>query len=152
MSGLSVAMSAAERQVYGLHSESCEQRRRTHHLTKVGETAAGIGARISMSERNVVRLRCKPVPPEPLFLPDPKLISHERAAEFDLLAQRAFEWSGRLRDEDPVIVWEALRQLSRQELLEFAVVLLAMVPSEATLTELLGWVLDLPAARLGVES
>ncbi|MEH3142483.1 MAG: hypothetical protein PGN37_20390 [Mycobacterium kyogaense] len=134
-----------------VHRDRFDRLDRVHYLTRLGCSASEIATRVGLSDRHVVRLRSKTVPAAVARrLPYPKSITDERAAEVEALAQRVFEWAGALRDEDPAVVFEGLTRLSRQQLLEFVMVALAMVPSEATLRSALGWVLDLPAAQ-GVE-
>ncbi|CAA0129276.1 Uncharacterised protein [Mycolicibacterium vanbaalenii] len=130
-----------------VHRDTWERQQRVRRLTACGRSAAEIAEAVELSDRHVVRLRSKALPVEPPHLPDPESITAERAAEVEGLAQTAFEWAGMLRDEDPVVVYEALRRLTHRQLVEFAIVALAMVPSDATITEIFGWVLDLPAAR-----
>lgn len=148
MVDLDVAMSRSRTEVAAqdMWRDHNEKHASVLRLTSIGLSAREIADAVGISERHVVRLRSQPLRSDVPHLPDPRDITDRRADEFDLLARKAFEWAGVLRDEDPVIVWEALSRLSRQRLQELVVVALAMVPSEATLREVLAWVIELGEA------
>jgi hypothetical protein len=54
--------------------------------------------------------------------------------------------AGQLQDLDPTIVWDFLTALPAAELQRMMMVALAAVPVDQTLTDVFGWVCDLPTA------
>lgn len=69
--------------------------------------------------------------------------SAERCWQLEETVDTALDMACRIRDEDPQIVWDALDQLNRRQLQEFAVILLAGLPIDQTKHQLFGWVYDL---------
>lgn len=106
-------------------------------LTECGVSAATIAEMVGIEPRSVVRIRSYdiPEPVRPVFD-----TSDQRAQMLESMAHTMLALACRLRDEDPVKVWDTLRGLDRQHLQELTVIALAAVDPDKTKTELLGWV------------
>lgn len=110
-----------------------------------GATAVEISETIDMSATHIKRVMrgdsVLPMP-EPIAAPD---LSKAHCAELESAATTALRMAAMLRDDDPRIVWDALGALTRRQLQEYAVILLAAIPVDRTKSELLGWVENLAA-------
>ena len=129
--------------------EVAERATWAHALAARGEETHEIAVRLGVTPRTVERhlaAGIKPVPELPK-LPDPRRITDTRADEMEQLADLAVTLVGELRDGDPVRVWLTLNGLQPRQLMELAVVALAMVPDDRSCDELLAWVAALPAAQ-----
>lgn len=109
-------------------------------MTRTGSSASELGHHFRKSSRSIHRIRLVEVPEIPAHNPH---VSDERAAELEATVKAAVDLSCRLRDENPRITWDALSKLDRQRLQELAVVLLAAVPIDRSITEMFAWVYPL---------
>lgn len=124
------------------------QRRITiHSLTRAGYSAREIAGMVGITQRNVVRARKLPLPGDLPKLPAPHEIRVDRASEMAKFAEIVTGLAFRLRDQDPRVVRQALRLLSRNTIEELFIVALAAIDVDSELTEIYSWVLDLPAAK-----
>lgn len=146
---LGAVLHDAERFIYSQDTDRDRQQRRerVQELARCGWTTPQIAIHLGLSDRQVTRLRsAEPLPVLP-HSPNPVDITTQQADRMETLAEFAINLACRLRAEDPAVVWAALNQLDLRETRELAVVLMALIPVDAPLNDLLDWVYDLPAAR-----
>jgi len=106
-------------------------------LTECGVSAATIAEMVGIEPRSVVRIRSYDIPTAARPVYD---TSDERAELLESMVDTMIALACRLRDEDPVKVWDTLCHLDRQHLQELTVIALAAVNPDKTKTELVGWV------------
>jgi len=142
---LESAIREAEKAVYAEENRSdlYERRARIHALTTAGDSAAEISVITGLSRRRVEFNRQQPLPGPFPRAPLPRDVSDQRATELERTAHLVMGLAVRLRDENPVLVWDALSRLDRQRLQEVTVVALAGMNVEAPLSEVFGWVSEI---------
>lgn len=122
-------------------AERRELHRRIHGYARAGWTNTEIGVRVGMNPDHVSRILAEPMP-GPVSIPTvpaPHTITATRAEELAKLMDVVLGLACRLRDEDPAGVVMALRMLPHDSLVELAVVALAGIRDDATVSELFGW-------------
>lgn len=125
-------------QHFDMFRDRDDQVEEVRRLTKVGVSSDAIAALTGMSQRTVTRLRSAELAtPQHVHCFD---TSDGRATQLERTADTALDLACRIRDEDPRLVWEAISLLSRQDLQELTMVLLAALPVDETVGNLLGWV------------
>jgi hypothetical protein len=106
-----------------------------HKLRDQGVGINESAARLGLSDRHVSRLRGQdvpmPMPTPPVVLPSPVVLEGLPAAALDLV------W--KVRDRDPVEVWQKLSNLDRDRLQALTVALAALVPDDRTEAQLFEW-------------
>lgn len=139
---LDLAVSDAENELYEFdrNVDRIQFVTAVQRLARNGASLGDLGAHFRKSPRTIQRAKCVEVPQIPAHNPH---ITAERAAELEATAKTATALAFRLRDENPRVTWEALSKLDRQELQELAVVLLAAVPIDQSLTDMFAWVYPL---------
>lgn len=123
-----------------------DNRERNQRITRMageGFTDEEIAVALRISSRHVKRIRNgyqTTLPTIAVTRPD---LSEQRCADLEDAADTALTLACRLRDDDPQIIWDTLTALTRGQLQELAVVMLAAIPIDRTKSELFGWVTDL---------
>lgn len=74
-------------------------------------------------------------------------VSGESNADYLARAYLVADLAEQLQDRDPNVVWQYLTAVPAGELQRMMVVALAGIPVEGRVTDIWGWVLDLPVAR-----
>ena len=106
-----------------------------HRMAAQGVSIIETADRLGITERRVNRMRQRPLPPAevvpPVSLPSPDVL--------DGLAEGAVDLVSKVRDTDPVEVWQKLSGLDRDRLQALTVALAALVPDDRTAAELFAW-------------
>lgn len=110
-----------------------------HRLAARGATVVAIADELKMSETNALRL-CHAEPDWPATESGWHLEqSKQRAADLATMADQVCRLAAMLRDQDPVIVLDALSRLDAATLREVAAVALAAIPTDRSKHELFAW-------------
>jgi len=131
------AVANAEKQYRSRESERAASIEEVQRLTAAGVSAMAISTLLGMSERNVQRLRGEQLPTRGWYQFDTTL---RRQSKLERTADTVLNLACRIRDEDPELVYRALDNLDRENLLEVAMIALAAIPVDVTKDELFGWV------------
>lgn len=126
------------------HRDRNQLRRTIIELHTLGHSTREISERTAIKPeqvRNIIAGRINPThKPHPVNPPD---MSEQHCRQLERTADAAINLACRLRDEDPQIVWDALRHMNRGDLQELAVVLLAALPVDKPKHHIFGWVYQL---------
>lgn len=136
----SQALANAEKQYRSLDSERSATIEEVHRLTAAGVSAMAIATLLGLSDRTVQRLRGEDVPKKGWY---PFDMSPRRQSKLERTADTVLDLACRIRDEDPEIVFRALKNLTGQDLLEVTMIALAAIPVDATKDQLFGWAAEL---------
>jgi len=131
------ALAHAEKAYRSRESERAASIEEVHRLTAAGVSAMAISTLLGMSERNVQRLRGEQLPTRGWYQFD---TTSRRQSKLERTADTVLNLACRIRDEDPELVYRALDNLDRDNLLEVAMIALAAIPVDVTKDELFGWV------------
>lgn len=140
---LILAVRDAERDYsrFDRHRDRERLRRKVTHLDKAGHSSAEIAVNVGMDASQVRRITRGAVDPthrpDPVNPPD---MSDGHCRQLERTADMVLELACRLRDEDPQIIWDTLRNLGRGDLQELAVIALAAIPVDKPKTEVFAWV------------
>ncbi len=143
------AIQAAEKGVYAWDERYRAEVRDTHNhvrvLYRMGFSASEISTRVGLCRRQVERVKTLPEPVQPPQTP--VRVSDVQADGMLAAADAAVDLACRLRDENPAIVWNALWRMDRVSLQKLTVAALAGLNPDVPVSELFGWVLNLPVAQ-----
>lgn len=108
-----------------------------HRLTDAGVSAATIAEMLGMNDRQVQRFRGIEVVEPQRYSFD---TSGPRRHKMVLISDAVLDLAVRLRDQDPTIVYDALRSMDGQSLLEVTMTALAGIDINRPKSEVFGWV------------
>lgn len=129
-------------------SDTYTRRARIHRLARDGLSSQEIADLLGMSQRQVSRARSLDVPDNVVLLPTAAQdITDERCEDLERVAGVVLDLACRIRDENPVVISEALWSLPHWDLVELAIAAIAAIDIDSTKAELFSWVTDLPAAQ-----
>lgn len=119
-------------------------------LSQSGTPSKDIAHIVGLTQRSVVRLRAEIRAfgaREQAQIP-PRDLSQKRIKELERTADVALQLACVLRTEDPQKVFDTLRHLDGESLIEFAMVVLAALPvDQFSKKQLFKWLDDLPVVR-----
>jgi hypothetical protein len=130
------AIDKAEVQYRQLDSERYIVHTEVHRLTKSGLSAKTIGDLLSISERQVQRIRGSEEPPQRFYEFN---TSDSRVRDLDRTINAVLDLACRIKDEDPQIVFKTLELLDEDALRELLMTALAGMPVDMTPEQLFGW-------------
>lgn len=122
------------------HRDRDTLRRTVTELHLRGHTSSEIGAYVGLLPGQVINILRGNIADHKPAAPNPPDLSDAHCQQLERTADAALKLACRLRDEDPQIVWDALTALTRGQLQELAVVLLAAVPIHLPKPTIFQWV------------